>query len=198
MFIVFSVISTKSIPNVFLCYSVDFPDCYLLSTLDSDIFIPFCSALSHSRNGERAEVSPHLLRRQMPQAYESQGHAVQEGQGVDLRSRYRISPSTVRHVLMYRSSSLRRETTGLRWPDEADLPEEGEDYEEDRECSPPLPLSQLPLIYPPPGAAHGVHRVQASQAVAHQALQALRVGRTEESPWSSDPVLIRLLMCPIC
>ena len=60
-----------------------------------------------------------------------------------------------------RQAAVRPEAVRFRWPDQAGLPQEGEDHEED-----------LP--------AYGVHQVQAEVAARHQALQALRAWRDQE------------------
>merc|ERR1711991_189459 len=93
-------------------------------------------------DGELPEVE-ELVLRGLRHVQEAQGGAVQVGQ---------VAPDGPGEA------ALRREAEGFRWSDEACLPQEGEDDEEDL-------------------AEAVVHEVQACEAVRDQALQALRAGR---------------------
>lgn len=108
-------------------------------------------------NGQRSEEPTHFLRWQVPQAYRAQGIAVQEGQGIHARPR---------------TSPLRSQTARIRRSDEADLPKESQDHQEDR-------------------LAYGVQRVQTQETTRFEALQALRVGRPKEDQGTNDPILDR-------
>ena len=90
--------------------------------------------------GERTKDPQDLLCEQkVPKAHAPQGDAVQDRQGLAVRAG---------------QAALRREAEGLWWPDQARLPEEGQDDQEGR--APPR-----------------VQRVQVQDAARHQALQAL-------------------------
>ncbi|CAI5487391.1 unnamed protein product, partial [Closterium sp. Naga37s-1] len=79
---------------------------------------------------ERAEDEEDVLRRQVQEAHHAQGHAVQEGQGQRLRAR---------------KAAVRPQAVGLWRADEARLPQEGEDDEEDRvEAAVPVVQAHAP------------------------------------------------------
>merc|ERR1712097_26936 len=102
---------------------------------------------SQIKHGDRPQGEEDFLRSEgLQEAHHPQGDPVQDWQGLPVRTR---------------EAPLRPQAAGLRWSDQACVPQDGQDHQEDR-------------------AASGVCRVQVQIALRTQALQALRSCRQEE------------------